>query len=166
MASISAFTSISPTYSTNSRCRSRHRRATSLSPSLFHSGSRSFTSSSPRTQRRDPKKIRAFAGEETLIPVEGSVPVSPSEFLTMFFKAEGTMSESAVASVASALEETEGVSEMKIQIVEGIASVELAKQMTVQATGVASSLVEIIQGAGFKLQTLNLSFEDEEDKTN
>ncbi|KAK1257163.1 hypothetical protein QJS04_geneDACA000146 [Acorus gramineus] len=148
MASISAFTSISPTYSTNSRCISSYRKATSPSPSLFHSGSRSFTSSSPRTRRRDPKKIRAFEGEETLIPVEGSVPVSPSDFLTMFFK------------------ETEGVSEVKVQIVEEIASVELAKQTTVQATGVASSLVEIIQGAGFKLQTLNLSFEDEEDKTN
>lgn len=40
---------------------------------------------------------------------------------------------------------------------------QLNKQTTVQATGVASSLVEIIQGAGFKLQTLNLSFDDEED---
>lgn len=40
--------------------------------------------------------------------------------------------------------------------------VQLAKQTTVQATGVASTLVEAIQGSGFKLQTLNLSFEDEE----
>lgn len=40
---------------------------------------------------------------------------------------------------------------------------QLTKQTTVQATGVASNLVEIIQGSGFKLQTLNLSFEDEED---
>ena len=39
----------------------------------------------------------------------------------------------------------------------------LSKQTTVQATGVASSLVETIQGAGFKLQTLNLSFEDEDE---
>jgi hypothetical protein len=30
----------------------------------------------------------------------------------------------------------------------------------VQATGVASNLVEAIQGAGFKLQTLSLSFDD------
>ena len=29
-----------------------------------------------------------------------------------------------------------------------------------QATGVASNLVEAIQGVGFKLQTLSLSFED------
>lgn len=41
--------------------------------------------------------------------------------------------------------------------------VQLTKQTTVQATGVASSLVELIQGSGFKLQTLNLSFQDEED---
>lgn len=40
--------------------------------------------------------------------------------------------------------------------------IQLKKQTTVQATGVASSLVETIQGSGFKLQTLNLSFEDEE----
>lgn len=40
--------------------------------------------------------------------------------------------------------------------------VQLEKQTTIQATGVASSLVETIQGLGFKLQTLNLSFDDEE----
>jgi hypothetical protein len=38
--------------------------------------------------------------------------------------------------------------------------VQLEKQTTIQATGVASSLV--IQGLGFKLQTLNLSFDDDE----
>ncbi|EOY02299.1 Heavy metal transport/detoxification superfamily protein, putative [Theobroma cacao] len=57
----------------------------------------------------------------------------------------------------------EGISNLKVQVLEGIGTVELTKQTTVQATGVASSLVEIIQGAGFKLQTLNLSFDDEED---
>ena len=40
---------------------------------------------------------------------------------------------------------------------------QLKKQTTVQATGVASSLVEAIQSSGFKLQTLNLSFEEEEE---
>ena len=39
---------------------------------------------------------------------------------------------------------------------------QLTKQTTVQATGVVSSLVELIQGSGFKLQTLNLSFVDGE----
>ncbi|MCI26791.1 hypothetical protein A2U01_0047988 [Trifolium medium] len=38
----------------------------------------------------------------------------------------------------------------------------MEKQTTIQATGVASSLVETIQGLGFKLQTLNLSFNDDE----
>lgn len=45
-------------------------------------------------------------------------------------------------------------------------SVQLTKQTTVQATSVASNLVEIIQGSGFRLQALNLSFEDEEDTKN
>ncbi|CBI34968.3 unnamed protein product, partial [Vitis vinifera] len=81
----------------------------------------------------------------------------------MFFQAEGTMNETAIPTVTKALEETEGITTLKVQVVEGIASVALTKQTTVQATGVASSLVETIQGSGFKLQTLNLSFEDEED---
>ncbi|KAF7129501.1 hypothetical protein RHSIM_Rhsim10G0027100 [Rhododendron simsii] len=58
---------------------------------------------------------------------------------------------------------TEGFADLKVKVDEGMATVELTKQTTVQATGVASNLVEIIQGSGFKLQTLNLSFEDEED---
>ncbi|MCL7024268.1 hypothetical protein MKW94_029703 [Papaver nudicaule] len=99
--------------------------------------------------------------EEEASPV--SVPVSPSDLLTMFFQAEGTMSEGDVPKVISALEEVEGVSDLQVRIVESIASVELSKQTTVQATGVASNLVEVIQGSGFKLQTLNLSFKDEED---
>ncbi|GMY13459.1 EG2771 [Fagus crenata] len=92
-----------------------------------------------------------------------SVPVSPSDILTMFFQAEGVMNEAIIPNLTRALEETEGISNLKVQVVEGIASVELTKQTTVQATGVASSLLETIQGTGFKLQTLNLSFEDEEE---
>ncbi|GKV08586.1 hypothetical protein SLE2022_192960 [Rubroshorea leprosula] len=98
------------------------------------------------------------AQEETV-----SVPVSPSDKLTMYFQADGTLAESEIPRVTKALEESEGVSNLKVQVIEGIGTVELTKQTTVQATGVASSLVEIIQGAGFKLQTLNLSFDDEED---
>lgn len=103
--------------------------------------------------------------EEEAPPAEQpvSVPVSPSDMLTMFFKAEGTMNESAVSTVKKALEETEGITDLNVEIHEGIACVELTKQTTVQATGVASSLMETIQGSGFRLQTLNLSFEDEED---
>ncbi|KGN59630.1 uncharacterized protein LOC101219347 [Cucumis sativus] len=96
-------------------------------------------------------------------PPAVTVPVSPSDVLTMFFQAEGTLNESAIPSVTGALEQTEGISGLKVQVVEGIASVALTKQTTIQSTGVASSLIETIQGAGFKLQTLNLSFEDEEE---
>ncbi|XP_052195255.1 uncharacterized protein LOC127803217 [Diospyros lotus] len=92
-----------------------------------------------------------------------SVPVSPSDVLSMFFQAEGTMNETAIPAVTNALQETEGVTNLKVQVAEGIATVELTKQTTIQATGVASNLVEIIQGSGFKLQTINLSFEDEDD---
>ncbi|KAJ0818056.1 putative heavy metal-associated domain, HMA [Helianthus annuus] len=90
-----------------------------------------------------------------------TVPVSRSDVLTMFFQAEGTMSEGAIPSVTSALEETEGISSLRVQVLEGIASVELKKKTTVQATGVASNLVEIIQNSGFKLQALNLSFDED-----
>lgn len=108
------------------------------------------------------EQISTNTGEATTEqPV--SVPVSPSDVLTMFFQAEGTIDEESIPKVTMAIEETEGISNLKVQLLEGIASVQLKKQTTVQATGVASSLVEIIQGSGFKLQTLNLSFEDEED---
>ena len=80
----------------------------------------------------------------------------------MFFQAEGTVSETAIPALTKALEETDGVTDLKFQLAEGLAILELKKQTTVQATGVASGLLETIQGSGFKLQTLNLSFEDEE----
>ncbi|XP_075510730.1 uncharacterized protein LOC142546737 [Primulina tabacum] len=123
-----------------------------------------------------PTKLRALTEEEeTLVPEQEtpspavtadqtvSVSVSHSDVLTMFFQAEGAMTDLAIPTVTKALEVVEGITDLKVQIVEGIASVELTKQTTVQATGVASNLVEIIQGSGFKLQTLNLSFQDEED---
>ncbi|KAJ0469476.1 hypothetical protein HanPSC8_Chr14g0626111 [Helianthus annuus] len=121
-------------------------------------------------------KIRSsVAEEETAIPEQEEssssdqgeveptvvVPVSRSDMLTMFFRAEGAMSEAAIPSVTSALEGTDDISDLKVQVLEGIASVELKKKTTVQATGVASNLVEIIQNSGFKLQTLNLSFDDD-----
>ncbi|XP_074280663.1 uncharacterized protein LOC141605690 [Silene latifolia] len=91
-----------------------------------------------------------------------TIPVSPADKLIMFFQAEGTMNELAIPSVTQALEGTEGISDLKVGISEGIATVELTKQTTIQATGVASGLLEAVQGAGFRLNTLNLSFEDEE----
>nr|DAD34669.1 TPA_asm: hypothetical protein HUJ06_005309 [Nelumbo nucifera] len=63
---------------------------------------------------REMQRFRSVA-EETLVPEEEqkeeapvnesvSVPVSPSDMLTMFFQAEGTMDESAVPTVTKALE--------------------------------------------------------------
>ncbi|XP_068638853.1 uncharacterized protein [Aristolochia californica] len=100
------------------------------------------------------RKVRAVE-EETIAPEEENeapvelpvaVPVSPSDMLTMFFQAKGTMQESAIPAITKVLE--------------------LTKQTTIQSTGVASNLVEVIQGSGFKLQTLNLSFLDGEDSEN
>ncbi|WJX65467.1 hypothetical protein P8452_50126 [Trifolium repens] len=90
------------------------------------------------------------------------VPISPSDTLTMLFQAEGTLNELSVPPLTKALKEIEGVKNLKVNVYEGLATVELEKQTTIQATGVASSLVETIQGLGFKLQTLNLSFDDDE----
>lgn len=39
---------------------------------------------------------------------------------------------------------------------------QLVKQTNIQATGVASSLVEIIEQAGFKMQALSLGFDDDD----
>ncbi|KAJ3672105.1 hypothetical protein LUZ60_006826 [Juncus effusus] len=103
---------------------------------------------------------------ETTSEEDVSVPVSPSDMLTMFFKAEGTMSESEIPAVTKALEGQTGVSDLEVTCHDGVATILLIKETTVQATGVASGLVEILQGAGFKLQSLSLSFEDEEDEIN
>ncbi|XP_047310243.1 uncharacterized protein LOC124913854 [Impatiens glandulifera] len=119
--------------------------------------------------RRDRKFVPCSVSEETQVPEEAAeaeasvvVPVSPSDVLTMFFQADGMMNEALIPAISGALQETDGISNLEVKVVEGIASIELKKQTTLQATGVASSLVEIIQGKGFKLQTLNLSFEDED----
>ncbi|XP_068638852.1 uncharacterized protein [Aristolochia californica] len=120
------------------------------------------------------RKVRAVE-EETIAPEEENeapvelpvaVPVSPSDMLTMFFQAKGTMQESAIPAITKVLEGIEGIADLKVHVLEGIASVELTKQTTIQSTGVASNLVEVIQGSGFKLQTLNLSFLDGEDSEN
>ncbi|CAB4305540.1 unnamed protein product [Prunus armeniaca] len=177
--SVSAF---SPLASLRTPNRSHSLAIPIPSPTLsFRNVSTSFQRLTHKDKRsRIPTIIRAVE-EETLIPVEGeeqkqeepassdqqeqpvSVPVSPSDTLTMLFQADGTMSDAALPSVTKALEETQGITNLKVEVVEGIATVELTKQTTVQATGVASSLVETIQSSGFKLQTLNLSFDEEEE---
>ncbi|KAK6913156.1 hypothetical protein RJ641_022757 [Dillenia turbinata] len=193
MATISAFSSLYSVPSLNSQrtfnsslsCSSSSSFSSSRPTINFHVNRiRKFHSHLAFGKITRPfRKLRSVE-EETLIPeaeensavVEEerqtqtdqtvSVPVSPSDILTMFFQAEGTIADSAIPTVTKALENTEGVSNLKVQVLAGIASIELKKQTTIQATGVASSLVETIQGSGFKLQTLNLSFEDEEDILN
>ncbi|KAJ1262374.1 hypothetical protein BS78_09G102700 [Paspalum vaginatum] len=91
---------------------------------------------------------------------EAAGPAYTSDSLILYFKAEGTMEERAIPKITESLEGMEGVKDLEVLIEEGIASVVLTKETTVQATGVASNLVEAIQGAGFKLQTLSLSFDD------
>ncbi|KAI3704771.1 hypothetical protein L1987_75000 [Smallanthus sonchifolius] len=174
MATVSA----SPSISSSSVFKPHKNPNTLLSFSLpipLQSSHRSISipnsyPNSPVSKKRllNLKKIRSsVAEEETLIPEQGeveatvTVPISRSDVLTMFFQAEGTMSEAAIPSVTSALEETDGISNLRVQVLEGIASVELKKKTTVQATGVASNLVEIIQNSGFKLQALNLSFDED-----
>ncbi|KAJ6818342.1 uncharacterized protein M6B38_299840 [Iris pallida] len=154
-------------------CRAPHRRRGRSSPLLpsLSSASGRFPPLSLSHSRKKEKKSALMAvaeEEEAIAPAEEpvSVPVSSSDMLTMFFKAEGMMDESLISKVSKALEDVEGISDLRVQVSEGIGSVELTKQTTVQATGVASNLVEVIQGSGFKLQTLNLSFEDEEDAIN
>ncbi|KAK4282455.1 hypothetical protein QN277_013832 [Acacia crassicarpa] len=173
MVAISAFSSLLPS------CTGR--RIPAPSPSLSFRNVHLQSSVTPLKQRRskNPRlRLVKAVEEETQVSQQQDdpqeepstsdqqpvvVPVSPSDTLTMFFQAEGALNESAIPAVSKALEGMEGVQDLKVRIIEGIASVELKKQTTVQATGVASGLVETLQGSGFKLQTLNLSFEDEED---
>ncbi|XP_024373020.1 uncharacterized protein [Physcomitrium patens] len=86
---------------------------------------------------------------------------APAEGLSMHFKAEGSMNENSISKVTKALEGIEGVSQIKVYVEEGAATVELVKQTDIQATGVASSLVETIVQAGFKIQALSLGFDDD-----
>ncbi len=43
---------------------------------------------------------------------------------------------------------------------------QLTKQTSIQATGVASGLVEIIEQAGFKMQALSLGFDEDDEDDN
>ncbi|CAN6360520.1 unnamed protein product [Urochloa humidicola] len=96
---------------------------------------------------------------------EAATPAYTSDSLILYFKAEGTMEERAIPKITETLQGMEGVKDLEVLIEEGIGSVVLTKETTVQATGVASNLVEAIQGVGFKLQTLSLSFDDFDEAT-
>ncbi|KAE8691543.1 Polynucleotidyl transferase, ribonuclease H-like superfamily protein, putative isoform 1 [Hibiscus syriacus] len=131
----------------------------------FPSNNLSFSSKNTKTPHGTWKLKSSEEGETAVAEQQDSVsvPVSPSDTLRMYFQADGMLNDAEIPKVTKALEGPEGVSNLKVQVLEGIGTVELTKQTTVQASGVASNLVELIQGAGFKLQTLNLSFDDEED---
>ncbi|KAI5069953.1 hypothetical protein GOP47_0014296 [Adiantum capillus-veneris] len=95
-----------------------------------------------------------------VVAEEAEAFVAPPSGLTMNLKVEGTLADSLIPKVADILKNVEGVSNLKVYTSEGVATVELEKQTTIQATGEASSLLEKIQGEGFKLQNLSISFDD------
>ncbi|GAB2276576.1 hypothetical protein Dimus_011295 [Dionaea muscipula] len=143
-------------------------------PSLHSQANGCWSCRRPAAQKSTVQRINSVA-EDTQIPESSgaeeeevfsdqsfSVPVSPSDKLIMYFLADGVIDEKDIPTVSKALEGTEGISDLKFGVSEGIASIQLVKQTTIQATGVASDLVAIIQGSGFKLNTLNLSFDDDE----
>ncbi|KAG6541929.1 hypothetical protein Mapa_016654 [Marchantia paleacea] len=94
---------------------------------------------------------------------EGVEEAISSDTLAMHFEAEGTIADSSIPKLTKTLEAIEGVSNVEVYISEGGATVRLTKQMNVQATGVASGLVEVITKGGFKLQALNLGFDEDDD---
>jgi copper chaperone CopZ len=107
-------------------------------------------------------KFVASAIVEEAVTASQSDSGAPAEGLSMYFKAEGSLNENNISKVTKVLEETEGVSQVKVYVLEGAATVELVKQTDIQATGVASSLVQLIETAGFKMQALSLGFDGDE----
>ncbi|BAS93458.1 uncharacterized protein [Oryza sativa Japonica Group] len=130
------------------------------SPSLGPRSLRLLRGALARRGSRRLGVVRAASAEVAAPDAAAAAPGYTSDSLILYFKAEGTMEERAIPKITQALEGVEGVSDLEVLIEEGIGSVVLTKETTVQATGVASNLVEAIQGAGFKLQTLSLSFDD------
>ncbi|CAM8981446.1 unnamed protein product [Rhodiola kirilowii] len=111
------------------------------------------------------QKISNFVGRFLVFDARAGGAFSGIRTLeTSFRHAEGTMNETVIPTVTKALEsrdwedrllsciesEIEWVTNLKVQVLDGIASVELTKQTTIQSTRtVASGMVEKIQGSGF-----------------
>eukprot|EP00252_Welwitschia_mirabilis_P011048 TRINITY_DN2485_c0_g1_i1.p1 TRINITY_DN2485_c0_g1~~TRINITY_DN2485_c0_g1_i1.p1 ORF type:complete len:241 (-),score=58.39 TRINITY_DN2485_c0_g1_i1:400-1122(-) len=106
------------------------------------------------------RRMRAVVSEEQPL----TAVVSQSDKLTLFFRAEGKLDEELTPKVQQSLEVLDNVSDVKIINAEGVTIVELVKETSIQDTGVSSGLVENLQKTGFKLQSLSLRFEDEEDE--
>ncbi|KAH9288376.1 hypothetical protein KI387_032493 [Taxus chinensis] len=111
--------------------------------------------------------LRAVAEEEeTQIEEQAGTTsvLTQSDKLTIFFQIEGTLDDKLVKRVTQALEDLEDVSNVMVETVEGITTIELVKHTTIQAGGVASALVQQLQGMDFKLHSLSLRVEDEEEE--
>ncbi|CAM6092431.1 unnamed protein product [Calypogeia fissa] len=125
-------------------------------------GSNSSSSSRPRSRewRWQAVAEQLQASETEEVSEEGAFP---SDWIAIFFEAEGSLPEASVGKLTSTLEAIEGVSGVDITASsDGTATVRLTKQMNVQATGVASGLVDVLLKGGFKLQALNLGFDEED----
>ena len=103
-------------------------------------------------------KFSVFAVAEAS-EVKAVAPVA-LDGLIMNLKVEGTLNDSLIPKVTEALKKIQGISNLKVYSSEGVATVELLKQTNIQATGEASSLLETLQGEGFKLQNLSICFDD------
>ncbi|KAH7446016.1 hypothetical protein KP509_01G033000 [Ceratopteris richardii] len=99
-----------------------------------------------------------YAVAESTEVAEGAA--LPSTGLSMSLKVEGTLADSLISKVKGVLMDIEGISNLNVYTAEGVATVELVKETTIQATGEASSIIEKIQAEGFKVQNLGISFND------
>ncbi|XP_002968622.2 uncharacterized protein LOC9631577 [Selaginella moellendorffii] len=85
-----------------------------------------------------------------------------AEKLVMMLKAEGSMPDVSIPIVQSSLEAMEDVSDVRITTFEGLTSISLTKKTIIQATNVASEIVDTMEKAGFRMHTLNLAIDDED----
>ncbi|KAL0424302.1 UNVERIFIED_CONTAM: hypothetical protein Sradi_0965000 [Sesamum radiatum] len=152
MASASACSSISTSNSSflppTSSVSPLHFHFTTInSHCLFKNFAVACTSSGVNFHKHSllrPSKLKAVAEEQGILVPEqeqspppagdasgptASVAVSPADVLTMFFQAEGTMNDSAIPAVTNALEGIEGITDLKVRVLEGIASVEVVSEV-------------------------------------
>nr|DAD31028.1 TPA_asm: hypothetical protein HUJ06_009879 [Nelumbo nucifera] len=116
MASVEAFPSLYSFCRTNNCFLISNSTSLTTSVHCLRLGTNRVSSRSlhfTRKKNTEFRRIRSVT-EETLVPEEQkeetpvdqpvSIPVSPSDMLSMFFQAEGIMDESAIPTVAKALE--------------------------------------------------------------
>ncbi|KAJ7567946.1 hypothetical protein O6H91_01G013200 [Diphasiastrum complanatum] len=113
-----------------------------------------------RNPMRGSQRARAVVSDAAATQSEADDEAA--EALTMYIKMEGTFADTSGSRISKTLEGMEGVSNVKVSLEEGMATVEVTKKTNIQATGVASELVDAVQKTGFKMQSLYLGFDDEE----